>query len=328
MRLINLTKIILPIFLTTYVVNAMSFSKNQNYMGYNLIYATGHIRHGDLNRLKREYYSLNHKKQTIVVFNSYGGELYEGIQIGRFLKRNHIGSAVRRNGICASSCAISFLGGTSKNGNSLMILPYTSNLGFHSFYYKNGNYVKLSKVQEDLANILSYASYVNAPHYLMANMFRTKSNKMYWITPQDRVVLGLQSNLTLNKNRYLSSNHTTYSKSVTSYIKEYFSKINNMVISSKGSSIYSKDKALSSIKYKNWMSRHVKYIYLKRVKKLDSNTVEAKVIYALNNGIRICSVNRYDIITQNNSFNVIKKYYKGCNRTSAKHLRKLAKALP
>jgi hypothetical protein len=328
MRLNNFYKTILPLFFTTLVANAMSFSTNRNYLGYNLIYASGHIKNGDLERLKNRYYSLPNNKQTIVVFNSYGGELYEGLNIGRFLKRNHIGSAVRRNGICASSCALAFLGGRAKNGKRLMILPYSSSLGLHSFYYKNGNYVKLEKVQEDLANILSYASYVGAPHYLMANMFKTKSNNMYWINQQDRVVLRLKSSLNLHqKGRYIAKQY--YQRGAVRYIKSYFSKVNNMIASSRGSNLYSTDAALSSIRYKTWMSRNLKYVHLKSIKQLQSNVVEAKVIYSLNNGKRICSVNRYTLAKNyTNSWKIIRKVYKGCDYSSTRELKRLAKALP
>ena len=328
MRLNIFYKTFIPLVFTTLVANAMSFSTNKNYLGYNLIYASGHIKNGDLEKLKRRYYSLKNNKQTIVVFNSYGGELYEGLKIGRFLKRNRIGSAVRKNGVCASSCALAFLGGRSKSGKRLMILPYSSNLGLHSFYYKNGSYVKLEKVQEDLANILSYASYVGAPHYLMANMFKTKSNSMYWINQQDRVVLKLRSNLNLQRsNRYIA--HSSYQKRASQYIKEYFSKINNMIASSRGSNIYRKDTALSSIRYKTWMSKNIKYIHLKSVKELYSNLVEAKVIYALNNGKRICSINRYTLSKNYaNKWKIVKKVYKGCDYSSKRDLNKFAKALP
>ena len=330
MKITNLCKSLIPIVLTTLVANAMSFSTNKNYNGYNLIYASGHIKKGDLERLKRRYYSINNNRQTIVVFNSYGGELYEGLNIGRFLKRNRIGTAVRENGICASSCALAFLGGRSKSGKRLMYLPYSASLGLHSFYYKNGNYVKLSKVQEDLAQILSYASYVGAPHYLMANMFKTKSNSMYWINEQDRVVLGLKSSLYLrNSNgvRYVTKGN--YNKSASRYIKEYFTKINNMIASSRGSNFYRKDIALSSVRYKNWMSRNIKYIHLKSIKELKSNLVEVKVIYALNSGKRVCSINRYTLAKDyTNRWKIIKKLYKGCDRASAKELKRLAKALP
>jgi len=333
MKIIDFTKTVIPMLLTSIVANAMSFSTNSNYMGYNLIYASGHIKKGDLKRLKNRYFSLDNKKQTVVVFNSNGGELYEGLKIGKFLKSHGIGSAVRKNGICASSCALAFLGGRSKRGKRLMILPYSSNLGLHSFYYKNGNYVRLSKVQSDLANILSYASYVGVPHYLMAKMFKTKSNNMYWLTQQDRVTLRLKSGISLKPtNGYLAYNKNTvcYSNynSATNYIARYFSKINNLIASSRGSNAYSNDIAISSYKYKNWISKNMKYIHLKSVKALSSNKVEAKVIYSLNNGDRICSINKYSLAKRAGKWQIRKKIFKGCTFASSKKISKLVKALP
>jgi hypothetical protein len=321
---------------TSTLLNAMSYSVNYNYLGYNLIYASGQIRHGDLYKLQKKYRNLNKSRQTIVVFNSNGGELQEGLNIGKFLKDKHIGSAVRKNGVCASSCALAFLGGRSKNNTKLRILPHSSKLGFHSFYYKNGNYVRLNKVQNDISNLLSYASYVGAPNYLMSKMFKTSSKKMYWVNRSDIRALNLKrglSSLKFNnyaKNRVKQHTYQPYEinrLNAVSFIKEYISKINNTITSHSGYSNYS-NVALNT-RYKGWLSNNLKYAHIKNIKQITSRKVEAKVVYSLKNGQVLCSTNVYNLTkTYNGNWKIINKTYKACSSRSKRTLKVLAKALP
>jgi len=327
-------------FVGTAMLSAMSFSVNKNYMGYNLIYAYGQIRFGDAYRLKREYQKLNKRRQTIVVFNSNGGVLTEGIKIGRFLKDNRIGSAVKKNGICASSCALAFLGGRSKRGSKLMILPSSSRLGYHSFYYNDGNYVRLNKVQKDTSKILSYTNYVNAPNYLVVKIFDTESKDIYWINHRDRYALGLKYGLgrlsfynsnsnSKSKTKITSTNINYYKQSATDYIKQYIGTINSLLTSNRGLEFNNSYYALNSIDYKGWLAQNLKYMYLKNIKQKNYNRVSAKIIYALKNGIRVCSNNIYYLTkTYNSGWKILSKEHQACNYKSSKVLKKITRALP
>jgi len=325
MKLIN--KIFTTLLLSSSLINAMSYSLDKSNSSYNLIYATGHITHGDLNRLSSIYYSLPSNKQSIVVFNSNGGELNEGIKIGKFLKQNRIGSYVKDNGICASSCALAFLGGRAKNGKRFMVLPYSSNLGFHSFYYKNGNYVKVTKVQHDLSNLLSYTNYVGAPSYLVTKMFKTNSHSMYWVNSTDRRALRIKSAIAINSKRAYANSGVTYGSSASNFIKNYFAKLNNVLASNRGFDIYNTN-ALSSLRYKSWIHSNLAYSKLEGIKAISRNSVEAKVVYTLNSGKRLCSINRYKLAKKYNGWKIVRKSYKNCNNTSMRTLKKFAKALP
>jgi len=318
---------------TSSILNAMSYAVNKNFRGYNLIYASGHIKRGDLYNLKREYNKLPHNKQTIVVFNSSGGELNEGLKIGRFLKQNGIGTYVRNNGICASSCAMAFLGGRSKSGSKLMILPSNALLGYHSFYYKNGNYVRLNRVQKDISGVLNYASYVGAPNYLMAKMFDTDSKRMYFINNQDRRALGIKRGLKIKSynRRYASADNINVVNrdSAENYIKKYLKSYNNLIASNSGNFYSSDNIALNSNGYKSWLSKNLRYIHLEHIRERSYNNVEAKVIYSLRNGKRICSINRYNLQkTYNRGWIITSKQHIACSTKNRRLLRKISKALP
>ena len=331
-RINILSTYLITLLVSSSFLSAMSYSVNSNYLGYNLIYASGQIRHGDLYKLQRKYRNVSKNRQTIVVFNSNGGELREGLKIGRFLRDNHIGSAVRKNSICASSCALAFLGGRSKSGAKLLILPNSSKLGFHAFYYKNGNYVRLNKVQKDLSNLFSYASYIGAPNYLMSKMFNTSSKEMYWINHRDRRALNLKRGLNqINFSNYAKTTNQnpiyTPQISAITYIKEYISKINNTISSNKGFTSYG-NVALNS-RYKGWLSNNLKYAHIEKIKQLSLNKVEAKVVYSLINSQRLCSTNVYNLTkTYSGDWRIINKTYRPCSSKSKRALAVLAKALP
>jgi len=308
--------VLLIILFSTIQTAALTFTTNKNYSkSYNLIYASGRIYSGDLYRLKQSVNSLPRNKQIIVVFNSMGGELNEGIKLGKYIYRNKIATAVQNSSICASSCAIAFLGGRDLYGRKMMILPSSSKLGYHSFYYKSSNSVKVSKIQKDLSNVVNYFSYVGASNNLMSKMLNTNSSKMYWITRYSNRYLKLRKGIRIkdNSNTRRASAHYNRSREVIARnskytsqkdaLKKYFYEINQAVTSNRGYSY--RNVALNN--YKAWLESNLNYVYVKKIKKLSRNTLEAKVIYSLKNGSKIYSNNRYKLAKSSSGWYIASK---------------------
>lgn len=328
-------------------LSALNYSVNKNFLNYNLIYASGKIGYGDLYRLQREYSKVySNNKQTIVVFNSAGGELNEGLRIGEFLKANHIGSAVNKNGICASSCALAFLGGRDKYNRKLMILPRNAKLGFHSFYYRNSNHVKLSTMQKDLASVLSYADYVQAPRRIITEMFQTNYTSMHWTTNRDRRLLRIQRGLPAVSFTASNSNKSRYYKRVTpkykytvarnekqqgitqiEYVKRYINKINSVLNANSGV-VFNNEVALNDSSYQGWLSSSLNKIYVRKMKLISIDKVEAEVVYALKNGKRVCSRNTYNLMQNSNGWKIATKQHKACNYSSKRVLNRIGRSLP
>ena len=324
---------------------SMGFSVVPNYHGVNLIYGYGKMYQSDLNRLKIKYAQVPKNKQTILVLNSQGGELRAGIAIGKFLKQHRIGAAVKKYGVCASSCAIAFLGGRALNGSKLQILPRGSKLGFHQFYYNNRVYVNASQVQKDLINLMNYVKYVNAPSSLITKMMQTNAQSLYWISNRDRRAyrfrIGYNNISFKNHTRYAqkepiirnnrvvapSSNASRYLLTQTSYIRYYLSKVNTYISANRGA-FFNNNIALNDIYHKGWLSQNLNYVYIKKIKLTRTNKVEAKIIYSLKNGKRVCSYNTYTLYQSNNGWSINNKTYKGCDHTSRKILKKYASLLP
>jgi len=344
MRLIiSIISLIFILIVMTTQASALSYSVNKKISNYNLIYAYGRIRHGDLYKLQKAFNRVSKAKQTIVVFNSVGGELNEGIKIGRFLKNHRIGSAVTKNGLCASSCALAFLGGRDLYGRKLMILPRGSKLGFHSFYYRNEANVNLSVIQEDYANVYNYATYVSAPSYIIGKMFKTKSNQMYWVKRSDKNILGVRSSLRNVSfyNRYAkaytkkrkvnfksrATKPISYNLTQKQYVKYYLGKINAVISANRGIS-FRDSTAMNSFTYQSWLSSQLRYVYLNKIRLRASNIVDTEVIYALKNGQRVCSKNRYTLRQDLDGWHIVTKQHRACNYRSKKILKKIAYSLP
>ncbi len=95
--------------------------------------ASGPFKSGDTKSLNDFLTSLPVKKNTAIYFDSPGGNLFEGMKLGRYFKKNKIKTVVQGGEMCASACALAFLGGTDKGNNRWMSTTTTSKLGFHSF---------------------------------------------------------------------------------------------------------------------------------------------------------------------------------------------------
>jgi len=309
MKNILLKKILnMSIFVTFLVttLSALNFTTSITNR-YNYIFAYGKINSGDLYKLSRIYKTLPKNRQTIVVFNSSGGELREGLKIGIYLKKHHIGSAVSKNGVCASSCALAFLGGRDLYGRKLMILPYGSKLGYHSFYYKDNRYVSVEKIQNDFSYLFKYFTYVGGPNALLSKMLDTKSSNMYWITQRNNRYLPLKKGVYFSKTNNVKN---TFSKIES--IKNYFNKINLTLRAESG---YSNSYvALNYTDYNNWLAQNLRYIYISNIKVLKNNRVRVKTYYMLKNYKKICTYNTYKLKRASNSWNIVAKSVKPCNR--------------
>src|SRR5262249_31674661 len=69
--------------------------------------------------------------KAIVAFQSDGGNLLAGLQIGKFIRLRNFATVVPENSLCASACAIAWLGGTQR------YMGATAHIGFHAAYLKS-----------------------------------------------------------------------------------------------------------------------------------------------------------------------------------------------
>lgn len=95
-----------------------------------MVLISGEFAYGDGERFQRLAATL--PKATTVVFDSPGGNLMAGLQIGETIRAKGYGTLVADGSVCASACAIAWLGGTKR------YLSSGGRLGFHAASGENG----------------------------------------------------------------------------------------------------------------------------------------------------------------------------------------------
>ena len=81
---------------------------------------------------------------TTVELNSGGGFLKDGYLMGRTLRKFGASTVIKKNTVCASSCAVAFLGGKNR------VIENQGIIMFHSPYYKSLNTLGKTEVDCDI----------------------------------------------------------------------------------------------------------------------------------------------------------------------------------
>ena len=121
------------------VLAAFNVSAMEYWLTGRTIYATGAVETGDaatLSRLIRDNNLADGFDDYVVRLNSPGGLVLEGMEVGRVIRDARLETLIVRGDICASACALAFLGGTRQyaTGNGVgRRLEFGAMLGFHGF---------------------------------------------------------------------------------------------------------------------------------------------------------------------------------------------------
>lgn len=200
------------LFLSHYPSFAMSFTlagTGGNCNGCEWIAAEGEITSSTPSEFAK--FVQEHQFQNIkmtVTFNSPGGSLYGGIQLGTLIRQygfvTSVGKTVpdgynhhtSKNGICASACVFAFIGGITR-------FAETAELGIHQFYddYAVSNpdarlfNAKDLSVQQIISGILiSYATEMGVSPLIIAKSSSVPPNEMYFLTKTDLVEMKILQN--------------------------------------------------------------------------------------------------------------------------------------
>lgn len=78
---------------------------------FTLVTISGELQHGDDDTFKQKVFLL---KEAAVMFNSEGGSLMAGLEIGRAIRLKGFDTVVPDSMFCASACALAWLGGKTR----------------------------------------------------------------------------------------------------------------------------------------------------------------------------------------------------------------------
>lgn len=145
--------------------------------------AYGTIVPGSLNALKAVIAQENQAGKTIQVvgFTSPGGNLSEGLDIGRYIRDRKLDTMV--HGGCASACSYAFLGGVNR-------LAAINSIGLHQFSSEGGP-GSASGAQSIVSLLLSYVKDMGVTADFITVAEETKPNDVHWLSSVEMKAMGV-----------------------------------------------------------------------------------------------------------------------------------------
>ena len=167
----------------------------------NAVLLKGKIDDGDTFDLQVYIASLPKKPSIVVYLDSPGGNLREGMRLGRFFNQNKIETVVDSKTRCTSACALAFLGGRDSNGKPQRTKASSAGVGFHSFtrdFDKERQYtaddlkVVIQRTQTEVYGVAEYLRSIGSDMDFLRIMLRAANNEMNFISNDDAIALGVR----------------------------------------------------------------------------------------------------------------------------------------
>jgi hypothetical protein len=166
----------------------------------NAIVFKGPITEGDALELQIYVSSLPNKPRTVIYLDSPGGDVYEGLRLGRFFFEARIETAVDANSMCASACAYAFMGGHDSAGNPHRVKYSTGTLGFHSPHCSCADVVQISAndarqverlTQRTVFAIAVYLQAIGADLNVLFAILQAGPDQMNFVSNKNANTLGI-----------------------------------------------------------------------------------------------------------------------------------------
>lgn len=119
----------------------------------------------------------------LVILNSKGGSAYAGIEIGKAIRMRGFKTWVESGTICASACAIAWLGGTER------LVGKAAIVGFHSVYKLEGG----APIETGVGNAMygAYLAQLGLSDRAIVYLSDAAPTSMNWLTPADAENIGI-----------------------------------------------------------------------------------------------------------------------------------------
>ena len=167
----------------------------------NAILVKGVINQGDTFELQAYIASLPKEPHIVIFLSSPGGNLSEGMKLGRFFYDRKIETTIETKTFCASACALAFLGGRDDSGKPLRTKAANSGLGFHSFtreFDKEKSYtaedlkVVVQRTQSTVYVVADYLKAINTDMDIIRIMLKAQNSEMNFISNDDALTLNIR----------------------------------------------------------------------------------------------------------------------------------------
>jgi SPOR domain len=119
---------------------------------------------------------------AIVMFESDGGSLIAGLQIGKIIRMKNFFTFVPDGTRCASSCALAWLGGTKR------FMGSTAQIGFHAAY--NGETRQVTSTGNALVG--AYLNEIGLPSDAVVYITSAPPDSIAWLSKSDAEKMGIE----------------------------------------------------------------------------------------------------------------------------------------
>jgi ATP-dependent protease ClpP protease subunit len=126
-------------------------------------------------------------KQAVVLFNSEGGNLVAGIEIGKAIKLKQFYTLVAKDTYCASACALAWLAGTRR------FMESGARVGFHAAYEVENGQPKSSGRANALVG--AYLNQLGLNTEAIIYISTPAPESMQWLTAEDANQYGIDVEL-------------------------------------------------------------------------------------------------------------------------------------
>ncbi|WP_428486992.1 hypothetical protein [Rhodopila sp.] len=149
--------------------------------GLTSISISGEIVAGDADSFARAALSIT--GPTVVVLNSKGGVILQGMMIGELIREKGYATAVTNDAECASACGLIWLAGTPR------LVGRSASIGFHAAYIRSGDDVKETGVGNALVG--AYLAKLGLSYEAVAFATSASPNEIRWLHPEDAEKIGI-----------------------------------------------------------------------------------------------------------------------------------------
>ena len=162
-------------------VKAAEFARQTDTDGLVIISLSGEIVEKDDEKFLQLIHGVN---RAVVVLQSNGGSLYPALTMGRAIKASGFATLVPDNAICASACAMIWLGGAKRYSSS------SAQIGFHAAYRERYGFATESGSGNAIVG--SYYASLGLSDEAIYYLTSSAPGDMFWIDADKARELGIE----------------------------------------------------------------------------------------------------------------------------------------
>ena len=159
---------------------------------------TGQIMQGDLGRLQAAVSKVPTGKKIVLLLESPGGSVDEGLAIGRFVYASKITTIAIEGPGCASACSFIFLAGRDSSGKAMRIMMSGARVGMHHVRVTPNAQVSGAEAAEmqtvaqlGIAKLEAFFRELSIPGEFLSMTLAAPANSMNWLREFDALRLGI-----------------------------------------------------------------------------------------------------------------------------------------